>query len=80
MRMTARMLATLPFTAGPANLRFHPLFSSTVLVASTSGLFSLVDAQGGGRYLQSYQVRGRVEGVSQRVEIRGDFQLTNLLN
>ena len=62
MRMAARMLATLPFTAGPAVLRFHLLFSSTILVASTSGLFSLVDAQGGGRYQQSYQVWGACRG------------------
>eukprot|EP00208_Stichococcus_sp_RCC1054_P007145 CAMPEP_0206139688 /NCGR_PEP_ID=MMETSP1473-20131121/7013_1 /ASSEMBLY_ACC=CAM_ASM_001109 /TAXON_ID=1461547 /ORGANISM="Stichococcus sp, Strain RCC1054" /LENGTH=1376 /DNA_ID=CAMNT_0053533577 /DNA_START=121 /DNA_END=4251 /DNA_ORIENTATION=- len=56
VRMTARMLAMLPFTAGPAILRFHPMFSSTVLVASASGIFSLADAQGAGRYSQSYQV------------------------
>ncbi len=46
VRMGARMLASVPFAPGPAMLRFHPRFSSTLLLASASGAFTLADAQG----------------------------------
>ena len=44
--MAPRMLTSLPFPAGPSLLRFHPRFSSTLLVGSASGLFTLADTQG----------------------------------
>jgi hypothetical protein len=56
VRMTPRLLTLLPFTAGPAMLRFHPAFSGTLLLASASGIFSLADAQGSSQYAQTYQV------------------------
>ena len=56
MRMAPRLLTLLPFTAGPAMLRFHPAFSGTLLLASASGIFSLADAQGSSQYAQTYQV------------------------
>ncbi len=56
VRMTARMLTLLPFNAGPEMLRFHPAFSGTLLLASSSGIFSLADAQGTSQYAQTYQV------------------------
>lgn len=46
VRMGARMLSSVPFAPGPALLRFHPRFSSTLLLASASGAFTLADAQG----------------------------------
>lgn len=46
MRMTPRLLSTVPFAAGPTMLRLHPRFSSTLLLASASGAFTLADAQG----------------------------------
>lgn len=46
VRMGARMLASVPFAPGPALLRFHPRFSSTLLLGSASGAFTLADAQG----------------------------------
>jgi hypothetical protein len=55
--MVPRLLTLLPFTAGPAMLRFHPAFSGTLLLASASGIFSLADAQGSSQYAQTYQVR-----------------------
>lgn len=50
VRMTPRMLASVPFAAGPSVLRFHPCLPSTLLLASAGGAFTLADAQGmGGR-------------------------------
>ena len=46
VRMTPRMLSSVPFAPGPSLLRFHPRFSSTLLLASASGAFTLADAQG----------------------------------
>ena len=48
VRMAPRMLASFPFTPGPAMLRFHPTLGSTVLVAAASGAFTLADASGMG--------------------------------
>ena len=45
LRSTARVMNTVPFSAGPALLRFHPRFSGTLLVASSSGIFSMSDVQ-----------------------------------
>lgn len=46
VRMAPRMLASVPFAAGPSLLRFHPRISGTLLLASASGVFTLADAQG----------------------------------
>lgn len=46
LRSTAKVMATIPFSAGPALLRFHPRLSSTLLVAASSGIFSLAQIQG----------------------------------
>lgn len=40
------MSGTVAFPAGPSLLRFHPKFSSTILVASSSGTFTLADTSG----------------------------------
>jgi PAB-dependent poly(A)-specific ribonuclease subunit 2 len=54
VRMGLRMLANLPFAAGPTLLRFHPSSysdsgsSSTLLIGSESGMFTLIDATGMG--------------------------------
>ena len=49
-----RMASSVAFNAGPAMLRFLPKFSSTVLLTSTNGTFTLADAGGGtfNRYQQ----------------------------
>jgi len=47
MRATARPISTLPFTGGPSLLAFHPALAGTLLVASSNGLFGLVDAARG---------------------------------
>lgn len=41
------MTSSFAFNAGPALLRFHPKFSSTLLVAARTGTFTLADANGG---------------------------------
>jgi PAB-dependent poly(A)-specific ribonuclease subunit 2 len=52
VRMGLRMLSNLPFAAGPTLLRFHPTAysesgsSSTLLIGSESGMFTLIDATG----------------------------------
>lgn len=46
VRMGLRMLSTLPFPAGPTLLRFRPGYSSTLLIGSASGMFTLTDAAG----------------------------------
>eukprot|EP00798_Chlamydomonas_sp_ICE-L_P004951 gene4951-34729_t len=43
VRTTLRPLLTIPFTAGPSTLAFHPTFSSTLLVSSATGMFSMMD-------------------------------------
>ena len=46
LRSVPRMTASVPFPAGPSLLRFHPKFSSTILIASSSGSFTLADTSG----------------------------------
>lgn len=46
VRMGLRMVTSLPFTAGPTLLRFHPSFSSGLLIGSASGIFTLTEATG----------------------------------
>ncbi|KAK9796711.1 hypothetical protein WJX73_008700 [Symbiochloris irregularis] len=56
VRVLPRMLGSYPFTGGtPALLRFHPKFSSTLLVASAKGAFTLADVNGPA-FHPSYQV------------------------
>lgn len=56
VRMAPRVLTMLPFAGGPAILKFHPMFSSTFMVASNRGVFTLADAQGTSSFAQSHQV------------------------
>eukprot|EP00898_Chlorokybus_atmophyticus_P002747 jgi/Chlat1/3473/Chrsp23S03668 len=56
VRATARALTHIHHAPGPMMLRFQPKFTSMLLVASSTGAFSLYDVQSGGVPLQSYQV------------------------
>ena len=47
LRQAARVLHSIPFQAGPAQLSWHPLSSSTLLAAGPTGAFILADAQAG---------------------------------
>ena len=42
---TYRQLSPIPFPAGAFMLKFHPKFSSTLLIASQTGQFQLSDIQ-----------------------------------
>ena len=67
VRMTPRMLSSVPFAPGPSLLRFHPRFSSTLLLASASGAFTLADAQGMSRGCMLYFKRFHVLGMGVNV-------------
>jgi PAB-dependent poly(A)-specific ribonuclease subunit 2 len=54
LRMGARMASSLGFNPGPALLRLHPKFSSTLLLASLGGTFTLADT-GAAAGFQRYQ-------------------------
>ena len=56
MRMVPRMLSSLPFAPGPSLLKFHPRFSSTLLMGSAPGIFCLADIQGNISSARMYQV------------------------
>ena len=43
VRMVPRMTSTFAFNAGPAMVCFSPKFSSMLLVAAGSGIFTLTD-------------------------------------
>ncbi|KAL0035268.1 hypothetical protein WJX79_009470 [Trebouxia sp. C0005] len=46
LRSAPRLLNTVPFRPGSSLLRFHPKFSSTLLIGSQAGIFTLSDIQG----------------------------------
>ena len=46
----------VPFSAGPAMVAWHPKFTATVLIASSSGLFTLADTTSHG-FSPTHQVR-----------------------
>ena len=69
LRSTARVMTTLPFSAGPALLRFHPRYSGTLLIASTSGAFTLSQTPATS-YTPIVQVSGRRSPGSQLVSGR----------
>ena len=46
----------VPFAAGPAMVAWHPKFTATVLIGSSSGLFTLADTTSNG-YTPTHQVR-----------------------
>ncbi len=46
LRSVPRMTSSFVFNSGPTMLRFHPKLSSTLLVASARGVFTLADANG----------------------------------
>ena len=46
VRSLPRLLNSVPFRPGPSLLRFHPKFSSTLLIGSEAGIFTLSDIQG----------------------------------
>ena len=56
LRMVPRMTSSFAFNSGPAMLKFHPKLSSTLLVASARGVFTLADANGAA-YSRYEQVR-----------------------
>eukprot|EP00850_Spirogloea_muscicola_P011319 SM000070S21285 [mRNA] locus=s70:22412:31223:- [translate_table: standard] len=56
VRQTARALTHVPFAPGPSVLKFHPTFSSVLLIASASGAVVLTDVQGSGLSFHQYQV------------------------
>ena len=59
LRAAPRLLTSVPFHGGAAMLAFHPKFSATLLIASTSGAFSLADTGSQG-YAPTYQARHSV--------------------
>lgn len=62
LRAGARMASSVPFNAGATLLRFHPKFSSTLLVASPNGTLTLADT-GGATYNRYHQVRRHAPGL-----------------
>lgn len=79
VRQAGRALQHLPFPPGPTRLRFHPKFSSTLLVIAASGAVMLSDVQGGGGNFKNYQVGNRHRVASQeacfmapRIRVAGD--------
>ena len=56
LRSVPRMTSSFVFNSGPTLLRFHPKLSSTLLVASARGVFTLADANGAA-YSRYEQVR-----------------------
>ena len=65
LRGGARMATSVAFNAGPALARFHPKFSSTLVLASLSGAFTLADANAAS--FQRYQQVGRCARYVQTV-------------
>ena len=55
LRSVPRMTSSFAFNSGPTLLKFHPKLSSTLLVASARGVFTLADA-GGAPYSHYEQV------------------------
>ena len=55
LRSVPRMTSSFAFNSGPSMLKFHPKLSSTLLVASARGVFTLADA-GGAAYSHYEQV------------------------
>lgn len=55
LRSVPRMTSSFAFNSGPTLLKFHPKLSSTLLVASARGVFTLADA-GGATYSRYEQV------------------------
>ena len=45
-RMGIKQLASIPFSNGPAVVKFHPTLRSTLLVCSANGMFSMLDTSG----------------------------------
>lgn len=56
LRSVPRMTSSFVFNSGPTLLRFHPKLSSTLLVGSARGVFTLADANGAA-YSRYEQVR-----------------------
>jgi hypothetical protein len=51
-----QMLRPIAFPPGAFSLKFHPKFSSTLIIVSQSGAFQLCDAQGTLGLVQNYHV------------------------
>lgn len=56
LRSVPRMTSSFAFNSGPTLLKFHTKLSSTLLVASARGVFTLADANGAA-YSRYEQVR-----------------------
>lgn len=68
VRMTPRMLAAIPFAPGPHFMEPHPTLSSTLLVGSAEGIFTLADTQ------------ALNPGTFNRVETEGDALYSGALS
>jgi PAB-dependent poly(A)-specific ribonuclease subunit 2 len=68
IRMTPRMLAAIPFAPGPHFMEPHPTLSSTLLVGSAEGIFTLADTQ------------ALNPGTFNRVETEGDALYSGALS
>lgn len=55
LRLTARVMSTIPFSSGPSMLRFHPRYQDTLLIGASSGQFIMDHVQAAG-YSQLMQV------------------------
>ena len=67
-----RMASSLGFKRGPPLLKFHPKLSSTLLVASARGVFTLADANGAA-YSRYEQVRSAcISNYHVHLDWRGD--------
>lgn len=64
VRMGLRILSTLPCSSGPTALKFHPKLNSSLLVCSSNGMFSLMEASGmDGAAQSSYYVDMKGDSV-----------------
>lgn len=71
LRAAPRLLTSVPFHGGAAMLAFHPKFSATLLIASTSGAFSLADTGSQG-YAPTYQARHSVPPAPADSQLKSD--------
>ena len=56
VRMGLRMLMALPYSNGPAVLKFHPRLASSVLVCSATGMFSIMETSASASAYDGYFV------------------------
>ena len=64
VRHTRRQLSQIPLSSGPYQLCFHPNFSSTVMVLSSTGSFQQCDVSGGQQDLTEYHIESEGDFVA----------------